>query len=138
MVSEYLLQHDKETKFLPSLRKKTLSGDAHANGARMAGEERRLQILRLAMRLFSQRGFRGTTTKEIAQAAGVSEAMSATVEDFGDSRLLPLLDFARKSNTVIDVPRLVDALIAGCRSFSAGAPQSDDITAMIVRYRTAE
>src|SRR5213595_1114079 len=45
------------------------------NGARMAGEERRLQILRVAMRLFSQRGFRGTTTKEIALAAGVSEAM---------------------------------------------------------------
>ncbi|MGA9998362.1 MAG: TetR/AcrR family transcriptional regulator [Pyrinomonadaceae bacterium] len=44
-------------------------------GARMAGEERRLQILRVAMSLFSQRGFRGTTTKEIAQAAGVSEAM---------------------------------------------------------------
>jgi AcrR family transcriptional regulator len=41
----------------------------------MAGEERRLQILRIAVRLFSQRGFRGTTTKEIAQAAGVSEAM---------------------------------------------------------------
>src|SRR5712691_8076580 len=45
------------------------------NGRRMAGEQRRLQILRVAMRLFSQRGFRGTTTKEIAQAAGVSEAM---------------------------------------------------------------
>lgn len=41
----------------------------------MTGEDRRLQILREAMRLFSQRGFRGTTTKEIAQAAGVSEAM---------------------------------------------------------------
>jgi AcrR family transcriptional regulator len=41
----------------------------------MAGDERRLQILRIAMRLFSQRGFRGTTTKEIALAAGVSEAM---------------------------------------------------------------
>jgi AcrR family transcriptional regulator len=41
----------------------------------MAGQERRLQILRIAMRLFSQRGFRGTTTKEIALAAGVSEAM---------------------------------------------------------------
>ena len=41
----------------------------------MAGEERRQQILRVAMRLFSQRGFRGTTTKEIAAAAGVSEAM---------------------------------------------------------------
>jgi AcrR family transcriptional regulator len=42
---------------------------------RMAGEERRLQILRVAVRLFSQHGFRGTTTKEIAQAAGISEAM---------------------------------------------------------------
>lgn len=41
----------------------------------MTGEGRRLQILRVAMRLFSQRGFRGTTTKEIAIAAGVSEAM---------------------------------------------------------------
>lgn len=46
-----------------------------ATSSRMAGGERRLQILREAMKLFSQRGFRGTTTKEIAQAAGVSEAM---------------------------------------------------------------
>jgi AcrR family transcriptional regulator len=44
-------------------------------GGRMAGEERRLQILRIAVSLFSQRGFRGATTKEIAQAAGISEAM---------------------------------------------------------------
>ncbi|HEX8493550.1 MAG TPA: TetR/AcrR family transcriptional regulator [Pyrinomonadaceae bacterium] len=44
-------------------------------GGRMAGEERRQQLVRVAMKLFSQRGFRGTTTKEIAQAAGVSEAM---------------------------------------------------------------
>lgn len=41
----------------------------------MAGEERRLQILAVAVRLFSERGFRGTTTKEIAHVAGVSEAM---------------------------------------------------------------
>src|SRR5205085_7794221 len=41
----------------------------------MAGEKRRLQILVVAVRLFSQRGFRGTTTKEIAHAAGISEAM---------------------------------------------------------------
>ncbi|HKS10983.1 MAG TPA: TetR/AcrR family transcriptional regulator [Pyrinomonadaceae bacterium] len=43
--------------------------------SRMAGEERREQILRLAVSLFSNHGFRGTTTKEIAHAAGVSEAM---------------------------------------------------------------
>ena len=41
----------------------------------MSAEERRLQILRVAVSLFSRRGFVGTTTKEIAQAAGVSEAM---------------------------------------------------------------
>src|SRR5690242_6741502 len=51
----------------------------------MAGEERRDQLLRVAMTLFSNHGFRGTTTKEIAHAAGVSEAMVfrhfATKED---------------------------------------------------------
>ena len=46
-----------------------------AVASRMAGEERRLQILKVAVRLFSQKGFRGTTTKEIAHEAGVSEAM---------------------------------------------------------------
>lgn len=40
----------------------------------MAGDERREQICQIAMRLFSESGFRGTTTKEIANAAGVSEA----------------------------------------------------------------
>ena len=43
--------------------------------SRMSGDERRSQILQLAINLFSQRGFNGTTTKEIAKAAGVSEAM---------------------------------------------------------------
>lgn len=41
----------------------------------MTGDERRSQILQIAIKLFSQCGFRGTTTKEIARTAGVSEAM---------------------------------------------------------------
>jgi AcrR family transcriptional regulator len=41
----------------------------------MTGDARRQQILETAVALFSQRGFKGTTTKEIARAAGVSEAM---------------------------------------------------------------
>jgi AcrR family transcriptional regulator len=53
----------------------TKTGVATPNGTRMSAEERRLQILQVAVSLFSQRGFVGTTTKEIAQAAGVSEAM---------------------------------------------------------------
>ncbi len=40
----------------------------------MTAEERRLQILKTAMQLFSEKGFSGTTTKEIAGAAGISEA----------------------------------------------------------------
>ena len=52
-----------------------MSTNTGVSGARMAGEERRLQILAVAVSLFSNRGFRGTTTKEIAHAAGVSEAM---------------------------------------------------------------
>ena len=46
-----------------------------AVSGRMAADERRRQIVRVAMRLFSERGLSGTTTKEIAQAAGVSEAI---------------------------------------------------------------
>lgn len=41
----------------------------------MAAEDRREQIIEVAVRLFSQKGFRGTTTKEIATAAGVNEAI---------------------------------------------------------------
>lgn len=41
----------------------------------MASDERREQILKTAMQLFAERGFSGTTTKEIAAAAGISEAM---------------------------------------------------------------
>lgn len=43
--------------------------------SRMAAEDRRQQILDVAVQLFSQKGFRGTTTKEIAMAAGVNEAI---------------------------------------------------------------
>ena len=37
----------------------------------MTAEDRREQIIEVAVRLFSQKGFRGATTKEIASAAGV-------------------------------------------------------------------
>lgn len=46
-----------------------------ATATRMTGDERREQILHIAIKLFSQQGFSGTTTKKIAEDAGVSEAM---------------------------------------------------------------
>ena len=48
----------------------TLSGSG-----RMSAEDRKLQILEVAVSLFSRKGFGGTVTREIAQAAGVSEAL---------------------------------------------------------------
>lgn len=37
--------------------------------------ERKAQIVRVAMELFSKKGFRGTTTQEIAKAAGINQAL---------------------------------------------------------------
>jgi TetR/AcrR family transcriptional regulator len=42
---------------------------------RLAASDRRRQLIEAAMDLFSRKGFAGTTTKEIALAAGVSEAI---------------------------------------------------------------
>ena len=42
---------------------------------RMHGDERRLQILDVAMKVFATHGYRGTTTREIAKVAGISEAI---------------------------------------------------------------
>jgi len=77
MVSKYLLWGKVFPRLNDLTKPITANNDAspNINGVRMAGEERRVQILAVAMSLFSERGFRGTTTKEIAQAAGVSEAM---------------------------------------------------------------
>jgi TetR/AcrR family transcriptional regulator len=43
--------------------------------SRLPAEERRKQLIEVAIDLFSRRGFSGTTTKEIAAAAGVTEAI---------------------------------------------------------------
>ncbi|MCX5656605.1 MAG: helix-turn-helix domain containing protein [Planctomycetota bacterium] len=42
---------------------------------RLPGEQRREVIIRAARRVFVEKGFDGTTTRELAEAAGVSEAL---------------------------------------------------------------
>jgi AcrR family transcriptional regulator len=42
---------------------------------RLPAEERRDAIIRAALKVFSENGFHGTTTKALAKAAGVSEAL---------------------------------------------------------------
>ena len=61
------------------MRPRTEAGPAgnpvRSRQVRVTGEERRRQIIEAAATLFSRKGFRGTTTWEIAKAVGVSEAM---------------------------------------------------------------
>jgi AcrR family transcriptional regulator len=45
------------------------------NGNRTSGHERQASIIATAAALFAAKGFSGTTTKEIAKTAGVSEAL---------------------------------------------------------------
>ncbi len=43
--------------------------------SRLSAPDRRRQIMAVAMKLFAERGFRGTTTRRIAERAGVNEAI---------------------------------------------------------------
>lgn len=45
------------------------------NGVRASGQERQASIIAAAASLFAQKGFNGTTTREIAKTAGISEAL---------------------------------------------------------------
>src|SRR6516162_8370692 len=43
--------------------------------SKLSKEERRAAIVRAVRRVFADKGFHGTTTRELAEAAGVSEAL---------------------------------------------------------------
>jgi phosphoserine phosphatase RsbU/P len=61
---------------------------------------------------------------------GISEAMSAEGEEYGETRIIDCV----QRNATLDPPRLLDALFMDVRDFAIGAPQSDDITGMVLRY----
>lgn len=62
----------------------------------MSSEDRRRQLIQTALRLFSQNGFRGTITKEIALAAGVNEAIIFRHFETKDDLYAAILDFKAK------------------------------------------
>jgi phosphoserine phosphatase RsbU/P len=61
---------------------------------------------------------------------GVSEAMSASGEEYGESRIVECVE----RDKGLEPRQLLEALFADVREFTRGAPQSDDITAMVLRY----
>ena len=64
---------------------------------------------------------------------GISEAMSATGDEYGEAKIIECV----QRNKALDPARLLDALFSDVRDFARGAAQSDDITAMVLRYGPA-
>ena len=61
---------------------------------------------------------------------GVSEAMNEQGEEFSDERLIACVT----ANLGKSPSEVLDALFADVRAFCGDADQSDDITAVLVRY----
>ena len=61
---------------------------------------------------------------------GVSEAMSASGDEYGENRIVEIAE----KNMALEPRQLLEALFADVRQFARGAAQSDDITAMVLRY----
>src|SRR5574337_501242 len=92
-------------------------------GARLSAEERREQIVEVAVELFSRKGFRGTRTREIAETAGISEAM--IYKHFATKREL--------YSAIIEAKSVTEELLA---SAAADAKRKDD--AGVLRARSEE
>ena len=63
---------------------------------------------------------------------GVTEALSADASEFGEDRLLACIDAHRGVSAAVVLDSLIDAV----QTFSVGAEQSDDLTALVLRYGT--
>jgi sigma-B regulation protein RsbU (phosphoserine phosphatase) len=61
---------------------------------------------------------------------GVSEAMSASGDEYGENRIVSCVE----KNMALEPRQVLEALFADVRVFARGAAQSDDITAMVLRY----
>ena len=61
---------------------------------------------------------------------GVSEALSAAGDEYGDDRIIAVVN----NNPHVEPQQLLEALFLDVREFAKGAAQSDDITAMVLRF----
>jgi sigma-B regulation protein RsbU (phosphoserine phosphatase) len=61
---------------------------------------------------------------------GVSEALNPAGDEYGEART----QSAIASNWLEPVDTVLQSLLESVRTFARGAPQNDDVTALIVRY----
>jgi serine phosphatase RsbU (regulator of sigma subunit)/pSer/pThr/pTyr-binding forkhead associated (FHA) protein len=96
----------------------------------------RLEKGGLILGLFEHATFEeGTATLDkgdllVAFSDGVTEALSTEGEEYGEQRLLDCVQANRDKS----VAELLDSIFASVRVFTAGAVQSDDVTALVLRY----
>jgi sigma-B regulation protein RsbU (phosphoserine phosphatase) len=62
---------------------------------------------------------------------GVSEALSASGDEFGEDRIIESV----RASFDRDADGVLQGLIARVREWATGAPQNDDVTALVIRYR---
>lgn len=65
----------------------------------------------------------------IAFTDGISEAMTADYEEWGEERLIA----AAKLSTQCSAQDLVTALVRSADQFTAGAPQNDDLSLVVLK-----
>jgi AcrR family transcriptional regulator len=96
----------------------------NGNGQRVPARDRQASLIVAAASLFAAKGFNGTTTKEIAKAAGVSEAL--VFKYFPTKRMLYGAILAEK----VTIDQLLEPM-------EAAAKKHDDhrVFTMIARYR---
>jgi sigma-B regulation protein RsbU (phosphoserine phosphatase) len=66
----------------------------------------------------------------VAFSDGVTEALDVAGEEYGEDRLLACVAAAQGKS----LQELLDSIFASVREFSSGAVQSDDVTALVLRY----
>jgi sigma-B regulation protein RsbU (phosphoserine phosphatase) len=101
-----------------------------------ASSIRRLETGGVVLGLFDTAAFEQETVKLEAGdlivlfSDGVTEAMNAAGEEFTDDRLIACAEAHRGESP----QQVLDALLADVHAFCAGEAQSDDVTAVLVRY----
>jgi AcrR family transcriptional regulator len=75
--------------------------------SRLSAEERRLAIVHAVKKVFADNGFHGTTTRELAKAAGVSEALIYKHFPSKESLFTAMLDASTKGSTFVEFNRIL-------------------------------
>ena len=82
--------------------------NAMPNGARLTAEARREAIVEAVRDVFAQKGFDGTTTRELAKAAGVSEALLYKHFPSKESLYAAMLEGCSKGPTFAEATRILE------------------------------